>query len=66
MISMEMKDKKRFARRWRPFRTLLDDESPLVRKALLNQLEENAEEGLFSYGKCLKMKIRFWPGMLKI
>ena len=46
MISMEMNDKERFARRWRPFRALLDDESPLVRKALLDQLEENAEEGV--------------------
>ena len=45
MISMEMNDKEGFARRWRPFRSLLDDESPLVRDALLDQLKENAEEG---------------------
>ena len=43
---MEMNDKERFAKRWRPFRTLLDDETPPVRKALIDQLEENAEEGV--------------------
>ena len=46
MISMEIQDKERFARRWKPFRSLLDDESPLVRKALLDQLKDNAEEGV--------------------
>ena len=46
MNSMEIYDKKQFSRRWKPFRSLLDDESPLVRKALLDQLKANAEEGV--------------------
>jgi regulator of sirC expression with transglutaminase-like and TPR domain len=43
---MEIQDKDRFEKSWKPFRSLLDDESPLVRKALLARLKDNAEEGL--------------------
>lgn len=46
MSSMEIDDGEDFARRWKPFRSLLDDENPLVRKALLERLKENADEGV--------------------
>lgn len=43
---MQIDDEKEFERRWKPFRSLLDDDTPLVRKALLDRLRENAEEGM--------------------
>ena len=46
MSSMEIDDGEDFARRWKPFRSLLDDENPLVRKALLDRLKDNADEGV--------------------
>jgi regulator of sirC expression with transglutaminase-like and TPR domain len=46
MVSMEIHDREGFERRWKPCRVLLDDETPLVRQALVDRLKDNAEEGI--------------------
>ena len=45
MRQMQTSESEDFQNRWRPWRSLLDDETPVVREALVDQLKLFPEEG---------------------